>query len=155
MALLVGRHLNKIDRKGRVSVPKPFRDAFESSGFSGIYVFPSFRYPAIEAGDRRFMERLNSSLESLPIFSDDQEDLASVILENAYELAFDPEGRIVLPKVLVDHAQLGDQALFVGSGPRFQIWQPASYETHRGDAFARARARGATLTLRKDPEDES
>ena len=148
MALLVGRHVNKIDSKGRVSVPKPFRAAIGDQGFAGIYAYPSFKYPAIEACGDAFMRRLSESLEGLEMFSDDQDDLASVILENAHALAFDPEGRVVLPKELLDYAGIDGQALFVGRGPNMQIWAEATYDKHRGQAFERARSRGATLRLR-------
>ena len=52
MPLLVGRYLNKIDRKGRVSVPKPLRDVLQAQsagGFTGVYVYPLFKAPALEA----------------------------------------------------------------------------------------------------------
>lgn len=147
MALLVGRHINKIDSKGRISVPKPFRAAMGEQGFAGIYAYPSFKYPAIESCGETFMRRLSESLESLEMFSDDQDDLASVILENAHSLPFDPEGRVVLPKELLDYAGIDKQALFVGRGPHMQIWDEAAYDKHRGQAFQRARSRGATLRL--------
>ena len=155
MALLVGRHVNRIDRKGRVSVPKPFRAAFLERGFVGVYAFPSFKYPAVEACGEDFMERLSESLEDLEMFSDDQDDLASIILESAHHLPFDPEGRVVLPSDLLDVAGLVDQALFVGRGARLQIWQPETYEKHHKRALGRARSRGATLRVRpaRPPED--
>ena len=151
MALLVGRHLNKIDKKGRVSVPKPFRSAFESPDFSGIYVFKSFKFPALEICARDFLKRLGESIDELALFSDDQDDLAPLILGNAHELAFDPEGRVVLPPDTVEFAQLTDQALFVGGGTRVQIWNPTAYESHHAQARERARNRGTTLQLRPRP----
>ena len=150
MALLVGQYLNKIDKKGRVSVPKPFRAAFEGQKFHGIYVYPLFKFSAVEGCGEAFMQRLSTSLEDLDMFSDDQDDLASVILENAHALPFDPEGRIILPEPLVERGGFKSQALFVGRGARFQIWNPATYRDERGDAFDRVRARGATLKLRSD-----
>lgn len=148
MALLVGRYINKIDSKGRVSVPKPFRDAFNGQGFAGLYAFPSFKFPAIEACDEAFMARVSESLNDLEMFSDAQDDLASVILENAHPLLFDPEGRVVLPQNLLDFAGLSGQACFVGRGDRMQIWEPAKHDGHRTQSFESARARGATLRLR-------
>jgi len=154
MALLVGKHVNKIDRKGRVSVPKPFRAFFEGPDFSGIYAYPSFKFPAIEVCAEAFMTRLGESLDDLDMFSDDQDDLASVVLENAHPLPFDPEGRVVLPQELIDTAGLSGMALFVGRANRVQIWKPETYDELRGPAFERARARGATLRLRpRTPED--
>ena len=149
MALLVGRHVNKIDRKGRVSVPKPFRDAFRGQGFKGIYAYPLFKYPAIEACGEDFMNRLAASFEDLDLFSDDEDDLAAAIPERAHALPFDPEGRVVLPRDLIDHAGLETEAVFVGRGTRLQIWEPGAYETYSGKALERARKRGVTLRLRR------
>jgi MraZ protein len=148
MALLVGRHLNKIDKKGRVSVPKPFREAFLSKGFMGVFVYPYFKYPALEGTDEAFMQRVTDSIESnMDMFSEDQDDLASITLEYTFQLAFDPEGRVSLPRELCVHAGLDSEALFIGRGSRFQIWSPELYKEHRGGAFERAKAKGATLNL--------
>ncbi|MEX2449709.1 MAG: division/cell wall cluster transcriptional repressor MraZ [Rhodospirillales bacterium] len=151
MPLLVGKYVNKIDKKGRVSVPKPFRDAFQNQTFSGFYAYPHFKVPAIEACGEDFMGRLSESLEDLDLFSDEHDDLAAIILENAYPLPFDPEGRVVLPKDLRDHAGIAGDVVFVGRGTRLQLWEPKAYEANRTHAFDRARARGATLRLRRAP----
>jgi MraZ protein len=149
MALLVGKqHVNRIDKKGRVSVPKAFRDVFEAQGFRGLYAFPSFKFPAIELCGRAFMERIGASLDAFAMFSDDQDDLATVIMNNAEELPFDPEGRIVLPKAFLDHAGLVSDVLFVGGGARGQIWEPRAFVEQNRRALERARARGAVLPIR-------
>jgi MraZ protein len=155
MPLLLGKHVNKVDRKGRVSVPKLFRDAFreQESGFTGIYAYPLFKYPAIEACGEDFMKRVVDSLEDMAMFSEDQDDLSSVLTESTVPLAFDPEGRVVLPEELIAHAGIDGEALFVGRGKGFRIWNPETYRQHREGAFERARARGATLPLRPEREE--
>jgi MraZ protein len=150
MTLFVGRHVNNIDRKGRVSVPKPFRAALQAQGSQIVYAYPLFKHAALEACGETFMARLSASLDDLDMFSDEQDDLAAIVLENAHPLSFDPEGRITLPKELADHAGISDQIAFVGRGARFQIWEPKAYQANRSMAFERARARGATLKLRAD-----
>ena len=153
MPLLVGQHTNRIDRKGRVSVPKQFRDYYQAKGgYSGIYVYPSPRLSAIEGCDEQFMERMSSSLDDLALFSDEQNDLAAVILGSAHALPFDPEGRIVLPTDLVAYAGLDGEATFVGRGNTFQIWNPQAHARRHAEAFERVRERGATLTLRRPAE---
>ncbi len=153
MALFVGKHVNKIDKKGRVSVPKPFRAALRSRGMSTLYVYPRFKQNALEACDEHFMTRLSQSLDDLDMFSDEQDDLASVILANAHELCFDPEGRIMMPKDLLNHAGLKNEVVFVGQGPRFHIWEPTAFGAFSAMSFERAKARGATLKLRPDPPE--
>ena len=102
MTPLVGRHIHKIDKKGRVSVPKLFRDSFAGQDFAGLFAYPLFKVAAIEACGEDFMSRLSESLEDMDLFSDEHDDLASVILGNAHPLPFDPEGRVVLPEELLD-----------------------------------------------------
>ena len=149
MALFVGKHVNKIDSKGRVSVPKVFRMALQMSGAKTLYVYPQFKHNAIEACDEAFMSRLSASVNEIDLFSDEHDDLASVILANAYPLIFDKEGRVVLPKTLLEHAQINEDAVFVGQGARFQIWEPKTFEEYSITTFDRARERKATLRLKK------
>lgn len=149
MPLLVGRHVNKIDRKGRVSVPKPFRDALSVTGvgFPGIFVYPSFTAPAIEGCGEGFMIRVSKSINDLSLFSEEQDELASILLARAHSLSPDPEGRIVLPEELIQHAAIDSEAAFIGRGQSFQIWNPAAFDEHSRQAFERARERGLTLKL--------
>lgn len=151
--MFVGRHINKIDRKGRVSVPKPFRAALQGQGSQSLYAYPLFKHAAIEACGEDFMARLSASLDDLDMFSDEQDDLAAIVLENAHPLNFDTEGRIMLPAELAEHAGISEQVAFVGRGARFQLWAPKAYQANRAMAFERARARGATLKLRAEGDD--
>ncbi len=151
MGVFTGTQTNKVDKKGRVSVPKTFRALFEGERFQGVYVFPSFRQPTLEACPESFMERIVDSLEDLPMFSDEQDDL-SIIVESAQRLAFDPEGRIVLPDDFRDCTGIDAEAAFVGRGRTFQMWAPKAYAEARKPAFERAKTRGLTLKLRR-PSD--
>jgi MraZ protein len=153
LRVFLGRHTNRIDKKGRVSVPKPFRDALASQGSDSVFVYPSFKYPALEAASQTFIQRIVDSLDDLALYSDDQDDIAAAVLANTAQLPYDPEGRIILPKALIDHAGIGEDAVFVGRGSRFQIWSPAAFEANNEQSLARARARGATLSLRTKPGD--
>lgn len=155
MPLLLGKYTNRIDRKGRVSVPKSFRDGLQSLGgtFAGIYVYPLFKDPAVEACAEEFMNRLAESLDALNMFSEDQDELGAVLLENAHQLPFDPEGRIVLPAELIEHAGIDGEAMFVGRGKRFQIWNPVTYHESRSAVFERLKVRTPTLRL-SSPQGE-
>ena len=157
MPLLIGKYVNKIDKKGRVSVPKPFRDAFHGQGFNGLYAYPLFKFTAIEACGEEYMMRLSESLDDMDMFSDDQDNLAAALLESAQPLPFDPEGRVVLPEDLRREAGITDQVLFVGRGPRLRMWQPEAFEAHHGRAIDKLRSGGATFRLRpagKQGDDE-
>lgn len=155
MPLLVGRHINKIDRKGRVSVPKPFRDFLqaEQGGFPGFYAYPLFTEPGIEGCGEKFMAQMTDSVEGMLKFSQTQNDMATALLESAHILNFDPEGRVVIPAELIEAAKLDADALFVGRGRHFQIWNPEVYAQQRSNVFERLRTHGTTLELRRPTEE--
>ena len=125
MTALVGRHICRIDKKGRVSVPKSFREVFTTKISEDLYVYPSFKYSALEACGEDFISKVVSSLNTLDMFSDDQDDIASTILENSVKLKYDSDGRVIIPKPLLKHAKIETRAVFVGRGITFQIWEPS------------------------------
>ena len=153
MAVFIGTFENKVDRKGRVSVPAQFRQtlagqSFPNQSFQGIVAFRSYRDAAVEACGIDFMERLNDGMSSMDLFSTEHDDLSATIFADSRQLAFDGDGRIILPARLTAHAAISDRAAFVGKGPIFQIWEPAALEAHMDQARARARSQGLTLPLR-------
>jgi MraZ protein len=147
VAVFTGTYENRVDSKGRVSVPAPFRSVLQAGGNQGFMAFRSFRCSAIEACGRDIMERLNSSMSALDLFSDKQDDLAAVIFGGSQDLAFDSTGRIVLPTSLAAHAGITDTAAFVGKGTIFQIWEPGALNQHIEEARERARSNGLTLPM--------
>ncbi len=149
MALFLSTFVNRIDRKGRVSVPAPFRAALATQTFPGVIAFPSFVVPAIEASGIDRIERLSAGIDQFDPFSDEHDAFAISILADSHQLSFDSEGRIMLPELLREHGGISDQAAFVGRGATFQIWEPEAFRGYQEDA--RKRARDGRATLRLDP----
>jgi MraZ protein len=147
VALFSSTFCNKVDRKGRVSVPAGFRAALAGQSFAGIVAFRSLKFPALDAGGYDRLEDIANRLDELAEFSDERDSLASV-LADAHELPFDSEGRIVLPQALMEHAGLGEQVSFVGIGRSFQLWEPTRYQSHQDEMRERVRQRGFTLPPR-------
>ena len=69
MALFTSTTVNKVDKKGRVSVPASFRLALAGQTFNGVVVFPSFVQSAIEASGIDLIERLAASVERFDPFT--------------------------------------------------------------------------------------
>lgn len=134
---------NKLDKKGRVSVPASFRSALSGQSFQGIVGFPSPTLPAIEGFGMDRMERLSQQVDRLDLFSEDQQDWAASIFSEAQPLAFDSEGRINLPDTLREHARITETVVFVGRGPTFQIWEPEAFSLYQKEARERLREKKA------------
>jgi len=127
VALFLSTYVNKLDRKGRISVPAPFRAALPEHSFNGIVAYRLFKYDALECCGMGRMEAMSRRLESLEQFSEEYDNLQT-LFSDAAELAFDGEGRIVLPEALREFAGITETAAFVGVGSTFQIWEPGAYE---------------------------
>lgn len=149
MALFLSTYVNKVDRKGRVSVPAPFRAALAGQAFQGIVLFRSNSHVCLEGFARSAMEDLSARLDHFDLFSADQDDMATAIFGEAVQLPLDGDGRVILPAELVAFAGLEDQAAFVGLGRKFQVWNPASFEKRRSEARLRVRDKGLTLPREK------
>jgi MraZ protein len=144
VALFLSTYVNKVDRKGRVSVPASFRAAVAGQSFAGIVTFRSFKTAAIEGSGIDRIEEMSARLDALEQFSEDYDNLASIFAD-AQQLPFDGEGRVVLPEELVGHAGISESAAFVGLGRTFQIWEPEAHKRHQGEMRERAKRQGTTL----------
>ncbi|MFA7276467.1 MAG: division/cell wall cluster transcriptional repressor MraZ [Pseudobdellovibrionaceae bacterium] len=145
MPLFLSTYANKVDKKGRVSVPAPFRAALAAQNFQGVVLFRATAHPCLEGFDFAAMEELSSRLDHFDLFSNQQDDLATAIFAEALQCPFDSEGRIGLAQNLLDYAGLDEAAVFVGLGRKFQIWNPAEFDKRREKARANVVKEGLTL----------
>ncbi|MBB2200413.1 division/cell wall cluster transcriptional repressor MraZ [Gluconacetobacter tumulisoli] len=152
MSVFLGTHQNRLDAKGRVSIPASFRTALRAQAAAGeslVILRPSHQHPCIEAWPTAAFAALSQPLDRLDMFSDDHDDMAAALYADAYPADSDREGRIILPDALKEHAGLTDSVAFMGLGRIFQIWEPAAAERRRAEARTRSRqvalpARGGT-----------
>jgi len=151
VALFLSTYTNKIDKKGRVSVPAQFRSVLVGQNFPGIIAYPSFVYDCIEACGMDRIEKLSESIDSLDPYSEERDAFATSILGGCVQLSFDGDGRVVLPENLIATAGLSDKAVFVGKGQTFEIWSPEIFEEYSSKAreFAKQK-RGALQLNRRD-----
>jgi MraZ protein len=133
--------VNKLDAKGRVSIPAPFRQILAQQNLRGFYCFPSFVSPALEAFGEDLLADFQKRLGSVdPLFSEDYDAQAQAVVGETQLLNFDDEGRARLPDDFLAHAGIKDRVLFVGMIQKFQIWDPERFEPVRLERIARARA---------------
>ena len=126
--MFLSSYENKLDKKGRVSVPATFRSHLSSLGYNGFVSYPSFNHSALEACSQDRIEKLSNNIDSLNPFEEKRDYFATSILSECVSLQFDTEGRISLTEKLLDHAKIKNDVLFVGLGKTFQIWEPKIFE---------------------------
>ena len=136
---------NKIDKKGRVSVPASFRSYLSNLGYNGVICYPSFNNNCIEAWPQDRIEKISNAIDSLNPFEEKKDYFATSILSESISLQFDGEGRISITDKLLKHAKIKSSMLFVGQGKTFQIWEPTNYEKFKVTAKRKSNLNRASL----------
>ena len=118
---------NKIDLKCRVSIPASFRMKLEKF-HEPLILFKSLQFPCIEGTTSSRMQRYINAIDELDALSDDAFVLR-MMMADSFEIKFDVSGRVVIPDILMNFANLTNKAVFMGIGESFYIWSPSEYES--------------------------
>lgn len=145
MSLFLSTYINKVDKKGRVSVPASFRSTVLGKNFQGLILLPSPKFEALEGFTMEQMERLSSGIETFDMFSEAHDDLAASIFGAATPVEWGDDGRISLSEDLMRHAGITENVAFVGLGRKFQVWEPTRLEKYKADARDRMKTEGRTI----------
>jgi MraZ protein len=144
MDRFVSTFTNRIDAKGRVSIPASYRAVLERDGYAngaalGVYCYPSLDAAALDAGGERLAREIDALLADLPSYSDERDELSVALYGESQVLSLDGDGRVVLPEALRSHCGITTEVTFVGLGQKFQIWQPARFDARRLTAREKVR----------------
>lgn len=143
--LFLSTYHNRIDKKGRLSIPAPFRAALAAQEFAGLVVYPSPLHGCIEACGMARIMKLNQRIERFDPYSEERDAFATTIFGESVQLNFDTEGRVMLPSGLLASAHISEETTIVGKGEIFEIWQPKAFEAHAKRAREMVRERRHNL----------
>lgn len=134
MSLFLSTFENKVDIKGRVSLPSQFRNVLQEEGQSYIVLYESSINKCIEGCSLARIEELSKKIDDLDPFCDEKDAFSAIILGGSAQLQFDKDGRILLPKNLMEFANITNTAVFIGKGQIFEIWQPDLFKDYLAEA---------------------
>lgn len=115
----------KIDPKGRIVMPTRYRDRLLMGSNSVIVTIDTedrclLLYPIRE------WEEIEAKLAALPSFNAAARRIQRLLIGHATDIEMDAQGRLLLPPLLREYANLSKKAVLVGQGKKFEIWD----ETH-------------------------
>ena len=140
MDRFVSNFTNRLDSKGRVSIPASFRAVLARDGFEGVYCYPSMDQPALDAGGNALLAEIEQLLAGLPVYSEQRDEFSLALYGISETLRMDGEGRISLPEPLLAHVGIAESVAFVGLGHKFQIWEPDRFRAQLAEATGKVRA---------------
>ncbi|MDZ5711561.1 MULTISPECIES: division/cell wall cluster transcriptional repressor MraZ [Jeotgalibacillus] len=132
--MFMGEYQHSIDTKGRIIVPAKYREHVKD-----LFVITRgldqclFGYPMDE------WRRLEEKVRSLPVTKKDARAFARFFFSGAVECEIDKQGRINLPKNLIDYAKIEKECMIIGVSSRIEIWDKAvwnDYLTESEESFA-------------------
>lgn len=135
----VSHFTNKLDAKGRVSIPASFRGVLVRDGFEGLYVHPSLDMEALDCGGNALLKEIDGLLETLSPYSEERDLFSTALMGTSEILKVDAEGRAILTETLKTYAGITSEVTFVGQGHKFQIWEPSRFRAHLDEARGRVR----------------
>lgn len=125
-----------VDRKGRVSVPAPFRAVLAKVGATELYTLKNLERPVVDAGGAAWLDELERPLDALDPMGEEYERLSTFIHGDGAFVKLDDTGRLVLPDAVREHTGIADQVAFVGRRTFFQMWEPGRFAAWRQEARA-------------------
>ena len=131
-----GESHQKVDTKGRVSIPASFRRVIEASDpnwSSGdapelVIVYGDHRRNYLECYTIQAIEEVDAKIDGLPRGSMERKMLQRLFHGQSFPTSVDETGRLVLPAKLRQKIGLDNEAFFIAAGDTFQIWEPDTYE---------------------------
>ncbi len=150
MERFLSHFTNRLDAKGRVSIPASFRAVLAKDGFEGLYLHPSLEGQALDCGGNALLAEIDGLLARFSPYSAERDTFGMALLGTSEILKLDTEGRILLSDPLKAYAGIGTEVTFVGIGHKFQIWQPAAFKAHLGTAKTSVRALRLRLSQQVD-----
>jgi MraZ protein len=135
----VSHFTNRLDAKGRVSIPASFRSVLSKDGFEGLFVHPALEQPAFDCGGHALLREIDGLLNVYSPYSPERDLFSTALLGTSEILKIDSEGRVFLTETIKSYACIASEVTFVGQGHKFRIWEPERFRAHLDEARNRVR----------------
>jgi MraZ protein len=139
--------VNRIDAKGRVSVPAHFRSVVQKRGYNELYALRALDVPALDVGGLDLLDRYEQRIALEDLFLQTADDMSFFCHGDGMFLKLDQDGRITMTDFMREHTGISSEVAFVGRGNFFQMWEP-----QRLSAYG-AQVRARLLKLRRGTGD--
>lgn len=146
---------NRIDSKGRVSVPAHFRAVVQRRGYQELYALKALDRPALDVGGLDLLDRYEERIAMEDPFLQSADDMSYFVHGDSDFLKLDQDGRITVTDFIRNHTGITTDVAFVGRGTFFQMWEPSRLAEYGAQVRARllaTRQAGAAASKTGGPE---
>ena len=129
--------VNRIDAKGRVSVPAHFRTVVQQRGYSELYAIRQLDVPALDVGGLDLLDRYEERMKLEDPFLQTADDMSFFVHGDGAFLKLDQDGRITVTDFIREHTGISSEVAFVGRGNFFQMWEPGKLSAYGAEVRTR------------------
>lgn len=137
MSRFLSSAVNRIDAKGRVSVPGHFRSVVQQRGYSELYAIRQLEIPALDVGGLDLLDRYEQRIALEDPFVQTADDMSFFVHGDGAFLKLDQDGRITVTDFIREHTGITTEVAFVGRGNFFQMWEPEKLRAYGAQVRAR------------------
>lgn len=129
MAGFKGQAEYSVDNKGRVAVPAKMRNALNPEAKSTFTVTRGFE-KCIFLYPLDHWEKMEGQFTGLNMYRGETRDFIRQIMMWAEEVTLDSQGRIGIPKPLMEYAGISEKAQIIGALDHIEIWDPEVFDEY-------------------------
>lgn len=132
----IGQFPARLDAKNRVFIPAAFRRILQQDGQQTLVVRKDyFENCLVVYTAQQWQEEVSKVRARLNRFDGNQQMVYRKLVSEAQEIQLDSNGRVLLPKVMLERAGISQDVLFVGMEQTIEIWADKNAETQQEQAF--------------------
>lgn len=125
-----------IDGKGRIAMPTRYRDALLSQNEGSLVITIDTEETCLLMYPVQQWQVIENNLQKLPSFNAQARRIQRLLIGHATDIEMDSQGRVLLPPLLREYANLDKHIVLIGQGNKFEVWDDAIWETKRSQWLA-------------------
>ena len=125
-----------IDGKGRIAMPTRYRDALLAEDAGALVLTIDTEETCLLLYPVKQWQVIEDNLQRLPSFNALARRIQRLLIGHATDIELDSNGRVLLPPLLREYAQLDKRVVLIGQGNKFEVWDEALWQTRRSQWLA-------------------
>lgn len=113
-----------VDVKGRIAIPMRYREALSAE----VVLTIDTEERCLLLYKAKTWQEIENKLQLLPSFDAAARRVQRLLIGYATDLEMDTQGRILLPQLLREYAHIDKQAMLIGQGNKFEIWNQSDWQ---------------------------
>jgi len=129
--MFLGEYKHNLTKGNRLALPSKIRGEIETSEIVLAQGFET----CILGYQKTTWEEISKTELVKPVSEAEARKIRRQLFSGAILVEIDQQGRIVIPKNLLDYAKVKTEAVVIGAGDHFEIWNPLNWQKYKEENY--------------------